>query len=280
MTIVLVHGGASGTPKDPLPDLAYAARVDAAHAVEAVEEAVVLLEDDPRLNAGYGACLARDGTIELDAGIADGHSGTFGAAIGVTVRHPVTLARRVLENTPHVALAGAGAMELASDMEILEATTEDQIRRWELARDRGELEGTYARPEHVDTVGAVALDERGHLAAASSTGGVFGKMRGRVGDSPIFGAGTYASRAAAVVGTGVGELFMTTLACARVGDLIAGGVHPQDAVERILIEMGAVATTPAGLVALDADGRWGVALRGASMPVAGPDGIVAVSTVV
>ncbi|MDQ3951821.1 MAG: isoaspartyl peptidase/L-asparaginase, partial [Actinomycetota bacterium] len=126
----------------------------------------------------------------------------------------------------------------------------------------------------VDTVGAVALDGAGALAAGSSTGGVFGKMPGRMGDSAIFGAGHYASKVVAVVGTGVGEMFLETLACARAAMLIEAGVHPQSACEDVVSLLAERAPLPAGLLALDRAGRHGAAYRGGSWDVEGPDGPV------
>lgn len=273
-----MHGGVSGVAKQSLPALGYAldhaARVTSA--LDRVERAVVALEDDPSLNAGWGSVLNRVGAVELDAGIADGATGRAAGVLGVTVRHPVSLARRVLDETPHVLVAGAGAMALASGMEALEGTTQEQWDRWSRARADGSLHaGAYGADEHVDTVGAVALDAAGRLAAAGSTGGVFGKLPGRVGDSAVFGAGTFASPAAAVVGTGVGELFLLSLASARVGRLIEDGAHPQQACEQVIELLGQRARVPAGLLALDERGRVGAAFRGGSWAVEGPEGPVA-----
>lgn len=270
---VYVHGGVSGTAKPQLPSLAHARAeaVAAASSLDAVELAVNALEDDPSLNAGWGAVLNQKGRIELDAGIADGRR-TAGV-LTVTVRHPISLARRVLETTPHVLLTGAGAMALAGDMELLDGTTERQRRRFARAEREGRLDpASYGEPELVDTVGAVALDSSGRLAAGSSTGGVFGKLVGRVGDSPIFGAGHYASKGAAVIGTGVGELFLEALASARAGYLIEEGSHPQEACERVVEWLGSRSRVSAGLLALDASGRAGAAYRGGSWAVEGPGG--------
>jgi beta-aspartyl-peptidase (threonine type) len=275
MNQVYVHGGVSGLEKEVLPSPAHAlARaVEAASAVDAVEHSVVALEDDPALNAGCGSVLTIDGTVEMDAGIADGWTGDCGAVANVSVANPVRLARRVLSDTPHLLVAGAGAMALADDLPLLADTTQAQRRRWEEARAAGTLEPSrFGAPEHVDTVGAVALDDSGRLAAASSTGGVFGKLPGRVGDAPIFGAGLYASHNVAVVGTGVGELFLETLASLRVALLVEDGAHPQEACERVVEWVGKRRPVSAGLLALDASGRVGAAFRGGSLAVEGPAG--------
>jgi beta-aspartyl-peptidase (threonine type) len=273
-TLVYVHGGVSGNEK-PLTSLAHALvqAVAAASALDGVEEAVCRLEDDPELNAGWGSVLNHDGAIELDAGIADGATGHAGGVVGVRVRHPISLARRVMMSTPHVLMAGEGAMALGESMDMLEGTTERQIERYKSALKEGRLESHhYGSDEHVDTVGAVALDSSGHLAAASSTGGVFGKLAGRVGDSAIFGAGTYASAEAAVVGTGVGELFLESLASARTARMIEEGADPQAACERVIAYLGTRSDAPAGLLALGANGEVGVAYRGAAWAVEGPSG--------
>jgi L-asparaginase / beta-aspartyl-peptidase len=271
---VYVHGGVSGRNKDRHPDLMPAVQAGLAEsvAVGIVVAAVRVLEDDPLLNAGYGSVLNLDGELELDAGIADGATGSFGAVIGVAGEHPISLARLVLEGTPHVVMAGAGAAALDPGMRRVEIAPA-QLERWRTAKERGHLEPTrFGHSDAVDTVGAVALDDDGRPAAGSSTGGVFGKMPGRVGDSPICGAGTYASPEVAVVGTGIGELFIETLACARVARLVEDGIDPQAACERVIAHIQSKQEAEAGLLALDADGRFGVAYWGASLPVAGPDG--------
>lgn len=275
---VYVHGGVSGTKRPELPSLAQALVEGAAasSSLDAVETAVRALEDDPSLNAGWGAVLNHEGRVELDAGISDGAGGRTAGVLNVTVRHPISLARRVLESTPHVLLTSAGAMALADGMEVLQTTTERQQRRYLDAKRRGMLDPErYGEPELVDTVGAVALDPSKRLAAGSSTGGVFGKLPGRVGDSPIFGAGHYASTGAAVVGTGVGELFLEVLACARTGYLIENGAHPQVACEQVIEWLGTRSKVAAGLLALDSSGRVGAAYRGGSWTVEGPAGRLA-----
>ena len=275
MTLVLVHGGVSGVVKEEAIDLSPAAVAGAqqARAVDAVETAAMVLEDDERLNAGYGAVLNLEGAFELDAAITDGHE--TGAVAGVTVRHPVSLARRVKERTPHLLMAGAGAMALADGLELLEDTTEAQRRRWEEARDAGTLTpDRYGSPEHVDTIGAIALDESGGLAAATSTGGVFGKLPGRIGDSPLLGAGFFVSDTAVVVGTGVGELFIETLACYQTAVLIGEGATPQDACDEVIARVGRHSSLSAGLLALDVEGRTGCSFRGAELPAASHLGIL------
>lgn len=276
MSVVLVHGGVAGVAKPARVSLAEGVARGLAHgrALDAVEDAVIALEDDPRLNAGYGAVLNLAGEVELDAGMSDGRTGRAGGVGNVAVRHPISLARKVLEETPHVLVTGAGADALGAGMEPVAISPEER-RRWEEARDEGRLDvARFGDPVEVDTVGAVALGDDGGLAAASSTGGVFGKMPGRMGDSAIFGAGHYASAGAAVVGTGVGEMFLETLACARAGMLIEAGAHPQEACAAVIGLLADRAPLPAGLLAIDTAGRYGAAFRGGSWDVEGPEGPV------
>ena len=276
MSVVFVHGGVAGVAKPQRVSLAEGVSrgVSRERALDAVEAALIVLEDDPRLNAGYGAVLNLAGAVELDAGISEGTTGRAGGVGNVTVAHPISLARKVLEETPHVLVTGAGAAELGEGMEPVEIAAEER-RRWEEARAEGRLDvARFGDPVEVDTVGAVALGDDADLAAASSTGGVFGKMPGRMGDSAVFGAGHYASKTAAVVGTGVGEMFLETLACARVGLLIEAGSHPQEACASVVRLLAERAALPAGLLALDRSGRHGAAFTGGSWDVEGPGGPV------
>lgn len=267
MPLVIAHGGVSGTERHPGPlGHAPASGGSVPTALDAVELTVRGLEDQPGLNAGFGATLTSARTIELDAGLMDGATGAAGSVAGVAVRHPITLARRVLECTPHVLMIGTGAMALAAGMEMVHDTTPEQHERWARAEAAGSL-NAYGIPDHVDTVGALALDDEGNLAAASSTGGVFGKLPGRVGDAPIVGAGFYAGRAAAAVGTGVGEVFLRTLACREVVRSVEEGVAVQDAADRLIRFLRTVADITCGILVLDADGAVGAAYRGAGWRV-------------
>lgn len=288
-TLVLVHGGVAGIAKSSSPPLkpAVSAAAGVSTALDAVETAVKVLENEPGLNAGYGSVLDREGGIELDAGLADGESGSWAGVGTVALANPISLARIVLEETPHVLLAGPGAQALGAErgLETLERSTPEQHERWEKAQAEGAFaHGAFGRPEHVDTVGAVALDAAGHIVAGSSTGGVFGKLPGRMGDAPIFGAGIYADRSVGVIGTGVGELFLETLACLRVGELVAKGIDVQRACEKVidLVTARGLAGSPgrpggkhaAGLLAIDRDGNVGAAFSGATWQVEGPNGPV------
>jgi beta-aspartyl-peptidase (threonine type) len=230
-----IHGGASVLSKPHTPE--QTAAFEAAllrilslgesllksgdTALDAVEATVAELEDDPVFNAGRGATLASDGRVELDASIMNGATLQAGAVAGLrTVKNPVKLARRVIEVTPYVFLIGSGAEALAVEqgLDIVDGEyflTPHRVA--ELARAKEKAAGapreSQAVPQdiqsHVGTVGAVALDLHGNLAAATSTGGMLNKQWGRVGDSPVIGAGTYAdNRTCAVSATGHGEWFI------------------------------------------------------------------------
>ncbi|SEL70465.1 beta-aspartyl-peptidase (threonine type) [Sphingomonas palmae] len=181
-------------------------------AIDAVEAAVRVLEDDPHFNSARGAVLTFDGKVELDAAIMDGRDRSAGAVAGVSAaRNPVTLARAVKDHSPHVLLTGAGADTFARE-QCVEQAGEDWFvvpeRRAQLAAMKAS-EDWFDVDMKYGTVGAVACDAHGHVAAATSTGGVTGKRWGRVGDSPLIGAGTWADdRACAVSATGSGEYFI------------------------------------------------------------------------
>jgi beta-aspartyl-peptidase (threonine type) len=228
-------------------------------ALDAVCAAVVVLEDDPIFNAGTGCALNRDGEAELDAAIMTSEALRCGGVAAITrVRNPVLVARKVMEATPHVLLAGTGATAFAREHGFADY---DPVTRASLRRFR--LRAAAGSP---GTVGAVALDADGHLAAATSTGGVSLKLPGRVGDSPIPGAGNYATPHAAASATGTGELMMRTLATKSVCDLVAAGHTAQRATASAIRALPASAEECGGMIALDARGRLGVTMRGGVMP--------------
>lgn len=224
-----IHGGAGSMVRDTLApeqvsgaeaglhaalDAGSAILAAGGSAVEAVQAAVQVLEDDPHFNAGRGSVFTWEGTHTLDAAIMDGRDRAAGAVAGVTTtRHPVALARSVLAASPHVLLAGAGADQFAREQGLEQVdngwfgTAE---RRQQLAWMQADTaRGGFDVDMKYGTVGAVAMDIHGHVAAATSTGGLTGKRWGRVGDSPVIGAGTYADdRACAVSATGSGEFFI------------------------------------------------------------------------
>jgi L-asparaginase / beta-aspartyl-peptidase len=257
---VVVHGGA-GNPRagaiadeapyhEALRDALAAAQAHQGDALSAVEAAVRVLEDAPLFNAGRGSVLTSEGTVEMDAAVMCGRTSRAGAVAAVTrVRNPVSLARAVMD-TEHVLVVGKSAERLAAErgLERMDPdwfVTEAQRRR--LERHHGARTGT---------VGAVALDAEGRLAAATSTGGTRGQCPGRVGDSPIVGAGTYADGACAVSVTGDGEAIIRAVAAHEVSALLRHrGLSLPDACDIVLRERLEPLGAAAGMIALGAGGE-------------------------
>jgi beta-aspartyl-peptidase (threonine type) len=274
---IVVHGGAGFWPRElwraALHGVRRAARrgaavlADGGSALDAAVEAVVALEDAPAFNAGTGSVLNRDGEVEMDAGVMDGATLTTGnVALLRRVRNPVRVARRVMEATPHVLLAGEGALAFARAEGFADYDPVTTQRRAEYARRLARTEAEQAAGAPQDTVGAVALDRQGRIAAATSTGGVSLKMPGRVGDSPIPGAGNYATGRAGASATGRGELVMRVLATKGVCDRIASGSSAEEACVRMLEAMRAGVGSNVGLIALDSRGSVGIAHGTEYMP--------------
>ncbi|MBX7528533.1 isoaspartyl peptidase/L-asparaginase family protein [Qipengyuania vesicularis] len=223
-----IHGGAGTIARDkmtPEEDAAYRAALQQAldagakvlaeggEALDAVEAVILILEDDPRFNAGRGAVFTWEGGHELDASIMDGRDRDAGAVAGVTgIRNPILLARKVMTDSPHVMLAGEGAEVFASEHGLERVPNEwfdTEFRREALERMKSRSLSSLDVDTKFGTVGAVALDTHGNLAAGTSTGGMTGKRWNRIGDSPVIGAGTYAdNRSCAVSATGWGEYFI------------------------------------------------------------------------
>jgi len=231
-------------------------------ALDAVEAAARVLEEDPCFNAGRGSVLAHDGHIELDAAMMDGRTRRAGAVAGLrTTRAPISVARRLMEQGPHVFLHGEGADQFAREAEF-----EQVDNRWfETTERRRQLDELLASGGFDDkmkygTIGAVALDSEGHVAAATSTGGLTAKRWGRIGDSPLIGAGTYADdRAAAISATGSGEYFIRTVAAHEVAARVRIGGEPlQQALDGVLADIQVLGGT-GGMIAVAASGEaaWG-----------------------
>ncbi len=280
---IVVHGGCGrwerGDPLTALKGVRAAvqagARVlaDGGSALDAVCAAVVVLEDDPLFNAGTGSTLNRDGDAEMDASVMTGERLRCGGVAAIRrVRNPVLVARRVMEETPHVLLAGRGATAFARSCGFRDY---DPVTR----ESRRRFRGAAAADAAGGTVGAVAVDAKGRLAAATSTGGTALKLPGRVGDSPVPGAGNYATPSAAASATGRGELILrhavTKSLCDRVAAGRSAGRAAQETLRRLPLERG----DGVGAIALDRLARVGVAIRGGAMPhawfVAGARRIVA-----
>lgn len=272
-----IHGGAGTLPRAETTgesELKYraglAAALDAGFAVlqaggaslDAVTRAVTVLEDNPLFNAGFGSVFTFDGHNELDAAIMDGSSLKAGAVCGVThIRNPIELARTVLEHSEYVMLSGAGAEEFAltRGFALVPRSYFHTPERWrQLERLRnGDAASSALTISHVGTVGAVALDGGGRLAAATSTGGMTGKRYNRIGDSPIIGAGTYADdRSCAVSATGHGEIFIRAAVahdiCSRMR---FGGRTLGEAVREVVLEELPALRGEGGVIAIDARGE-------------------------
>lgn len=275
MHAIAIHGGAGTLSLDDLSPAAtrpYREGLERAlaaglvllerggAALDAVVAAVQVLEQDPLFNAGRGAVLAADGSVELDASIMDGRDLRAGAVAAVRhVRSPIDLARRVMEHSGHVMLVGVGAEEFALEQGLELVPNGHFVTE----RRRAELQRILAgqslpgREDLMGTVGAVARDEQGNLAAATSTGGTAGKRWGRVGDSPLIGAGTYAANdACAVSATGHGEYFIRAAVAHEIASLVRYRsldvvAAADEVVMRQLVSLGG----SGGVIAVGRDGR-------------------------
>ena len=275
--VILVHGGA-GKIVPELVELRQSGIREAAlagwklltggsSAVEAVEQAVRMLENHPSFNAGRGACLNRDGDIELDASIMDGRDLAAGAVGAVKrIANPVTLARAVMATGRHILLVGEGAQHFAAEVGITECAsdalvTERQRARWAALRE--------TKAEGGGTVGAVVRDRTGHLAAATSTGGLHFKAPGRVGDSALIGCGTYADdRLGAASCTGDGEAIIRLVLSKTALEFLRTGEEPMGAAMRAVELLTARTGADAGIILLDPHGRIGIAKNTAQMACA------------
>uniref|UniRef100_UPI002FC801A0 isoaspartyl peptidase/L-asparaginase family protein n=1 Tax=Devosia sp. TaxID=1871048 RepID=UPI002FC801A0 len=257
-SVLLIHGGAGVVRSDmtPADEAAVRAALELAlrkgheqlaagkPALDAVTAAITALEDDPHFNAGKGAVFTHDGKNELDSSLMDGATRKAGAVAGVrTVKNPILLARAVMEKSEHVMMVGQGAEIFAKEqgVTLVDPTYFRTEKRWQQLQKAlkeeasGQAHTDLETAKHFGTVGAVALDQQGHLAAGTSTGGMTNKRYGRVGDSPIIGAGTYADAGCAVSGTGWGEFYIRAAAahdiCARMAYLKE---TPQQAGETVI----------------------------------------------
>jgi beta-aspartyl-peptidase (threonine type) len=271
---LILHGGAGA--QDPTQrqdcerglrrafDTAWAILQQNGSALDAVVSAVVELENDPAFNAGIGACLTEDGTVELDASLMEGT--TFGAgAVGAirTVRNPILLAKAVMESHRHVFLVGEGAERFARDHGF------PSVQQGELITPRQRQRWRQSRQDSLGTVGAVARDRQGHLAAATSTGGMANKISGRIGDSAIIGAGTYADDAlGAGSATGKGESIIRTTLTRSAVEWLRDGRDPMRAARRAVELLEKRTQSEAGLILIDALGRIGYAHNAPAMNVA------------
>ncbi|QDH70792.1 isoaspartyl peptidase/L-asparaginase family protein [Marilutibacter alkalisoli] len=304
-TALVIHGGAGFVPKDALSkadlrdvhatlnralDAGNAVLAKGGAALDAVEAAILVLEESPRFNAGKGAVFNAIGGHELDASVMEGHTRRAGAVAGVTtVRNPIRLARAVMEHSQHVMMAGAGAEVFADSRPEIERVenswfdTEQRRRALEQAKEKeardpqavlggdtpaheSSAQALERKEGYFGTVGAVALDVHGHIAAGTSTGGMTNKRWGRVGDSPVIGAGTWADDRCGVSGTGWGEFYIRNAVahdiCARVayrGDSLT------EAAEEVVNRIVPAAGGDGGAIALDVDGNIAMPFNSGSM---------------
>ena len=278
--VLVIHGGAGNIDKAGMKageEQAYLKKLDEAlktgseilshggSSLDAVEAVVRFMEDCPLFNAGKGAVLDENGKAELDAAIMDGKSGMAGAVGGVTIiKNPVTAARRVMEKTCNVMLVGAGAEKFArvQHLDIVDPSyfiTPDRLEAWKKSRPAQPAKPVNSQPppQKHGPGGAVALDMNGNLAAATSTGGLPGKLTGRIGDSPIIGAGTYASNnTCAVSATGHGEFFMRNVVAYDIAALMEyRGMPLEEAGKLVVMDKLRNQKADGGLIAVDKDGN-------------------------
>lgn len=292
--VLVIHGGAGTILKSqmtPEKEKAYTDALNAAlekgyailknggTALDAVEASIRFMENSPLFNAGKGAVFTNEGKNELDAAIMDGKTLSAGSVAGVTVvKNPVTAARAVMEKSPHVMMAGKGAEQFAKEqgVEIVDPSYFYMEERWKSLQRTKQLDSIQKNKKNslnrgfgelffsplgvggkYGTVGAVALDRHGNLAAATSTGGMSNKKFGRIGDAPIIGAGTYANnKTAAISGTGWGEFYIRLVLAKTVSDMMEfGKMSLNDAANEMVMKQLPALGGDGGLIAVDKDGN-------------------------
>ena len=281
---IIVHGGAGNWPKNKQAIGLAGVRKAATRgfqilqqgrsAIQAVEAAIMDMEDNPIFNAGKGSTLNLAGNVEADAGIMDGKTlGGAGVALLHHMKNPISLAKLVMEKTDHALLAGKTAERLgeAYGLPVANLRIPERVRQWKKAKHELEKRRISDFPRNLkllqdkrgfflrDTVGALALDQKGNLAAADSTGGVSLKLPGRIGDSPILGAGLYAdNRLGAATATGVGEIAMRLVVSKSACDAMLS-LTAQSAAAKTVRDVTRLAGRGLGIVSLDRKGRYGIA---------------------
>ncbi len=275
---ILVHGGAGKweeSDRDPAvagcrvaADLGLARLARGESALEAAVAAVRSLEDDPVFNAGIGSCLTRDGTVEVDAGVMEGTTLRFGGIAAMRDGYPaIDIARAVMENGPHVLLCGEGAWAFARGLGFSprDLVTQRAREKWQEGRAEG-IRDVASR----GTVGAVAIDREGRVAAATSTGGMIFKRAGRIGDTPICGAGTYADdEAGAASATGHGEAMIRLTMTRFCVDRMRAGASAAAAARDAIATLRRTPGSTGGIICCDARGGLGAAHDTPAMPHAG-----------
>lgn len=272
MVGIVIHGGAgtihgedrrklSAEGTDQAANVGFKILSEGGTAIEAVMRAVEVMENLPQFNAGYGSVVTEEETIEMDAMIVDGFTKNMGGVMGISrIQNPILLCRTIMEESDHLLFAGSGAekfasshgIELIDSEELITQRVRDRYQNWlkTKSHDKTDPEGR----DKYGTVGAVALDKDGKLASATSTGGTLGKQMGRIGDTPIFGAGTYADTDIAVSATGVGEYIIQGMVALRIKEYSSQntlGEATRKALEEIKTQFG-----PLGVICIDRDGQF------------------------
>lgn len=277
--MIAVHGGAGVIDREDIHDelekeyrtgleralqAGYSILKNKGTSLDAVRAAVMALEDDPLFNAGRGSVLTHEGKCEMDAAVMEGATGRAGAVAGITgVKNPVALAKLVMEKSGHVLLAGKGAEEFARKNNVRFENeeyflTEQRKKQWENVKDTSTtiLDHTKTNDKKFGTVGAVAIDMYGNLAAATSTGGMTNKRWGRIGDSPLIGAGTFADKTVAVSCTGHGEFFIRHVVAHEISALMRyKQMNLQQACDEVLFKQLLPEGGEGGLIAIDKSGN-------------------------
>lgn len=278
---IIVHGGAGNIADAPRAAHAagirqavaagYEMLAAGACALDAAQTAVMLLEDLPAFNAGRGSCLTSAGTIEMDAGLMDGRDLRVGAVASISgVSHPIHVARLVMDKSDHILFSGAGAEAFAEaqgvpSVPLAALLTESRQQEFEQMQT-ADMAQPARSGEAADTVGAVALDEQGNVAAACSTGGMSLKKPGRVGDSPLPGCGYYAdNQVGGCVTTGWGEAIARVVLARRALEALERGLDPQAAAQTALAFLAARTAGWAGLIVLNRQGQMGAAFNAVRM---------------
>ncbi len=283
---LMVHGGAWSIPAEAAEtcragclralERGWAALSNGGSAMDACQAATIELENDPIFDAGLGSHLNRDGRVQLDAILMDGRTLKAGAIAAVErIRNPITVARLVLERSEHLMLVGKGAEQFAIEMGVSlcnpsELVIAREVELWYKYKHESDIaRGHFSGEQQAGTVGAVALDGQGNLAAATSTGGTACKYPGRVGDSSLIGCGCYADNTSgAVSATGYGEAIMKVVMAKAASDFLAAGLDPQAAAEKAVAVLAARTQGHGGLIVVDRGGRTGAAFSTPNMAYA------------
>ncbi len=278
MKAIIVHGGAGYEAPPPqfkdgirkALEAGYKVLQEGGSSTDAVEKAINVMEDDPQFDAGYGSFLNLFGEVEMDASIMKSDYSCGAVASLKNIQYPISVARKVMEETEHVFIVGEGANLIAEALGFpyFDPISPEARRKWEEMKEKfikgeeklayGKLREFYLKKlgEGLGTVGAVAIDDTGLITAGTSTGGIHLKLPGRVGDTPIIGAGTYATPWAGASSTGRGECIIKLTLAKRVVDLIEKHI-PQEAVEKVRSFVEEM-RCPCGLIALDREGNFGI----------------------